>query len=240
GRADGTDARAGLRTPRSPHARQRPGRRGEGGRTGSGDHARRRSGGADRPRGEAGRGLPPQGEHAPGRRGPPRDGDRLPERRDRSLRPGVRCPDTARRRSHRARQGTGGFVGDELSRELERRYANVRAAMGEHELDALIVSGSEYTGFEGAVTYLSGFQIVHRYAYVVVPLDGDPFVVFPTEARYVGEHGTSLLEQVFHDRPGEHIAGHAGSAGWRRIGVYGLDYVMSVRDFRALEGLRLV
>ena len=58
-------------------------------------------------------------------------------------------------------------------------YANVRAAMAEHALDALVVSGSEYSGFEGAVTYLSGFQIVHRYAYVVVPADGDPFVVFP-------------------------------------------------------------
>ena len=76
-----------------------------------------------------------------------------------------------------------------LDAELERRYENVRAAMAEHELDALIVSGSEYTGFEGSVTYLSGFQIVHRYAYVVVPADGEPQIVFPTEARYVGEHG---------------------------------------------------
>ena len=56
-----------------------------------------------------------------------------------------------------------------MDAELTRRYANVRAAMAEHELDALIVSGSEYSGFEGSVTYLSGFQIVHRYAYVVVP-----------------------------------------------------------------------
>ncbi len=123
--------------------------------------------------------------------------------------------------------------------ELERRYANVRAAMAAHDLDALIVSGSEYSGFEGAVTYLSGFQIVHRYAYVVVPADGDPFVVFPSEARYVGEHGTARIEQVFHDRPGEHIAAHAGGAGWKRVGVYGLDYVMAVRDERALEAASL-
>jgi len=121
--------------------------------------------------------------------------------------------------------------------ELDRRFANVRAAMAAHELDALVVSGSEYTGFEGAVTYLSGFQIVHRYAYVVVPAEGDPFVVFPSEARYVGEHGTARIEQVFHDRPGEQIADRARGAGWRRIGVYGLDYVMPVRDYPALEGL---
>ena len=61
----------------------------------------------------------------------------------------------------------------DLAAELERRHANVRAAMGEHGLDALIVSGNEYSGFEGAVTYMSGFQIVHRYAYVVLPADGD-------------------------------------------------------------------
>ena len=68
----------------------------------------------------------------------------------------------------------------ELRVELDRRFANVRAAMAAHSLDALVVAGSEYTGFEGSVTYLSGFQIVHRYAYVVVPADGDPFIVFPT------------------------------------------------------------
>jgi Xaa-Pro aminopeptidase len=112
--------------------------------------------------------------------------------------------------------------------------------MGEHGLDALIVSGSEYSGFEGAVTYMSGFQIVHRYAYVVVPADGEPFVVFPTEARYVGEHGTSPLEQVFDPLPGAYIARYARDAGWRRLGVYGLDYIMTVRDYRALDGLELV
>ena len=127
-----------------------------------------------------------------------------------------------------------------LSAELERRYANVRAAMAEADLDALVVSGSEYSGFEGAVTYLSGFQIVHRYAYVVVPAEGDPSIVFPSEARYVGEHGTAAIEQVFHDRPGEHIAERARGAGWRRVGVYGLDYVMTVRDRGALDGLEPV
>lgn len=124
--------------------------------------------------------------------------------------------------------------------ELERRHANARAAMAEHGVDALIVSGSEYSGFEGAVTYMSGFQIVHRYAYVVLPLEGEPSIVFPTEARYVGEHGTTPLEQVFHPRPGEHMAAQARAAGWKRIGVYGLDYIMAVRDYQSLAGLELV
>ena len=124
--------------------------------------------------------------------------------------------------------------------DLDRRYANVRAAMAEHSLDALVVAGSEYSGFEGAVTYLTGFQIVHRYAYAVVPADGDPFVVFPSEARYVGEHGTTLIEQRFDPHPGAAIASHARDAGWRRLGVYGLDYVMTVRDYRPLEGFDIV
>ena len=127
-----------------------------------------------------------------------------------------------------------------LRAELERRYANVRDAMAAAELDGLVVAGSEYSGFEGAVTYLSGFQIVHRYAYVVVPADGDPFVVFPSEARYVGEHATALVEQRFDPHPGAAIAAHARDAGWRRIGVYGLDYVMTVRDYRELGAFDVV
>jgi Xaa-Pro aminopeptidase len=118
--------------------------------------------------------------------------------------------------------------------EIQRRYANVRAALERDGLDAALVCGSEYTGFEGAVTYLSGFVIVHRHAYVLLPLQGEPAVVFPAEARYVGEHGTSWVEQqVFADRPGEWLAERLRG---RRVGVYGLDYAMPVRDFQALEG----
>ena len=128
----------------------------------------------------------------------------------------------------------------DLESELARRHSKMKAAIGAHGLDALIVSGSEYSGFEGAVTYMSGFQIVHRYAYVVLPADGEAFVVFPTEARYVGEHAMTPLEQTFHGRPGDHIADRARAAGWKRVGVYGLDYIMTVRDYRALDGLELV
>jgi Xaa-Pro aminopeptidase len=117
--------------------------------------------------------------------------------------------------------------------DIERRYANVRSALERDGLDAALVCGSEYTGFEGAVTYLSGFQIVHRYAYVVLPREGDPAIVFPSEARYVGEHGTSWIEdQVFADRPGDWLADRLRG---QRVGVYGLDYAMAVRDHEALE-----
>ena len=120
-----------------------------------------------------------------------------------------------------------------VNSETERRYGLVREAMARDGLDAVIVSGNEYTGFEGAVTYMSGFVIVHRYAYVLLPLEGDPAIVFPREARYVGEHGTTWIdEQVFVDRPGEWLANRVRG---QRVGVYGRDYVMTVRDHEALE-----
>ena len=118
--------------------------------------------------------------------------------------------------------------------EVERRYRAVREALARDDLDAAVVSGSEYTGFEGAVTYLSGFVIVHRYAYVLLPREGDPVLVFPREARYVGEHGTTWIEeQVFADRPGEWLADRLRG---QRVGVYGLDYAMTVRDYAVLAG----
>jgi Xaa-Pro aminopeptidase len=128
----------------------------------------------------------------------------------------------------------GSGVGAVPQEEVERRYASVREAMARDGLDAVIVSGSEYTGFEGAVTWLSGFTIVHRYAYVLLPLEGEPAIVFPGEARYVGEHATTWIEQQeFVDRPGEWLAGRVRG---KRVGVYGLDYVMTVRDHGALAG----
>ena len=120
------------------------------------------------------------------------------------------------------------------SAEIDRRYGRIREAMARDSLDAVIVAGNEYSGFEGAVTYMSGFVIVHRYAYVLLPLAGDPVIVFPREATYVGEHGTTWIEQqMFVDKPGEWLADQVRG---KRVGVYGLDYVMTVRDYRALEG----
>ena len=119
--------------------------------------------------------------------------------------------------------------------EIERRYRNTRQAMAEHDLDALIVSGSEYTGFEGAVRYLCGFHILHRYAYVVVPADGEPTAVFPREATWVGDHTATFIDQqVKTPHCGEWIAKECKSNGWKRVGVYGLEYIIPVRDYQAL------
>jgi len=127
--------------------------------------------------------------------------------------------------------------------EIDRRYANTRAAMAAADLDALIISGSEYTGFEGAVRYMCGFHILHRYAYVVIPMEGDPVAVFPREATWVGDHSAVFVdEQVKVPHCGEWMAERCKSSGWNRIGIYGLEYIIPVRDYQALAdaGLSLV
>ena len=115
--------------------------------------------------------------------------------------------------------------------EIQRRFDNVRAQAKEDGLDAVVIAGSEYTGFEGAVRYLSGFRILHRYAYVLLPVEGEPSIIFPKEARWVGDHGESWIEdKVFAEHPGQWIA----ERGFKKIGVYGLEYVMPVRDYRPI------
>lgn len=127
--------------------------------------------------------------------------------------------------------------------EIDRRTETLRSRMEVAGLDALIVCGNQYTGFEGAVRYVSGFEIVHRYVYVLLPLTGDPVLVFPAEARWIGDKSKPWVkEHVWADVPGEWLFTQAKSRNWKRLGVYGLDYIMTVRDYCALAqaGLDLV
>ena len=102
-------------------------------------------------------------------------------------------------------------------------------------LDALIVCGNQYAGFEGAVFYLSGFEIVHRYVYVVLPLAGEPTLVFPREAQWIGDKSKPWVrDQVWPEIPGKWIAARGRERHWRRVGIYGLDSIMAVRDYREL------
>jgi Xaa-Pro dipeptidase len=119
--------------------------------------------------------------------------------------------------------------------EIDRRYQSLRAAMERENLDALIVCGNQYAGFEGAVLYVSGFEIVHRYVYVVVPLSGEPTLVFPREARWIGDKQKPWVkDHVWPDVPGQWIRDRARERGWKRVGVYGMNFVMAVRDYREL------
>jgi Xaa-Pro aminopeptidase len=119
--------------------------------------------------------------------------------------------------------------------EIDRRYSALRAAMQRDHLDALLVCGNQYAGFEGAVRYVSGFEIVHRYAYVLLPLAGEPTLVFPAEARWIGDKKKPWVrDQVWPEIPGRWLRDRAQERRWKRLGVYGTDAVMAVRDYREL------
>ncbi len=107
--------------------------------------------------------------------------------------------------------------------------------MAQAGLDALLICGNQYAGFEGAVFYLSGFEIVHRYVYVLLPLEGEPTLVFPREARWIGDKIKPWVkDQVWPDIPGQWIRDRAADRKWKRLGVYGMNFVMAVRDYREL------
>src|SRR5438128_513050 len=107
--------------------------------------------------------------------------------------------------------------------------------MEREALDALIVCGNQYAGFEGAVLYTSGFEIVHRYVYVLIQLEGEPTLVFPREARWIGDKAKPWVkDQVWPDIPGQWIRERGRKCDWKRVGVYGMNFIMAVRDYRGL------
>ena len=119
--------------------------------------------------------------------------------------------------------------------ELTRRYSNVREALARDGLDAAIVCGSEYTGFEGAVTYMSGFTIVHRYAYVLLPLEGERRS--SSRPRRATSASTATRGSSSRSSSTGRASGSPIVCAGKRVGVYGLDYVMTVRDFAALAAM---
>jgi Xaa-Pro dipeptidase len=121
-------------------------------------------------------------------------------------------------------------------KEIDRRYSNIRAAMAANKVDVLIVCGNQYAGFEGAIRYVSGFEIVHRYVYVLVPLSGEPTLVFPREARWIGDKKAPWVrDQVWTEIPGKWLREKIAEKKWKRVAVYGLDFIMAVRDYRELQ-----
>ena len=121
--------------------------------------------------------------------------------------------------------------------EIDRRFQLLRQRMAEEQLDAVLICGNQYAGFEGAVRYYSGFEIVHRYVYVLIPLAGDPLLLFPAEARWIGDKSRPWVrEHVWAETPGTWIREYGQARHWKRLGIYGLNFVMPVRDYQALEG----
>src|ERR1700680_2596149 len=120
--------------------------------------------------------------------------------------------------------------------EIDRRYNNIRAAMQAENVDALVVCGNQYAGFEGAVRYTSDFEIVHRYVYVLIPLSGDPVLVFPREARWIGDKKAPFVsEKVWAEIPGKWLRDEIEKRHWQRVAVYGMDFIMAVRDYVEMQ-----
>lgn len=107
--------------------------------------------------------------------------------------------------------------------------------MAAEGIDALLVCGNQYSGFEGAVRYLSGFEIVHRYVFVLLPLEGEPCLIFPKEARWIGDKAKPWVkDQHWPEAPGRWLRQEAAARGFQRLGIYGLEFAMPVRDYREL------
>ena len=124
-----------------------------------------------------------------------------------------------------------------VTSEIPRRYDNIRAAMREQNVDALIVCGNQYAGFEGAVFYVSGFEIVHRYVYVLIPLEGDP-TLLSSRRRRAGSATRRSRSSRKKSGPRFPAAGCASARMTQAgsgVAVYGLDYIMAVRDYRELQ-----
>ena len=121
---------------------------------------------------------------------------------------------------------------DGTSSELERRYANTRAAMARarpRRADRLAAASTPASRA--------------RHVHLRLP-DRPPLRLRGAAGRRRAVRSSSrprratsastarpTIEQVFADRPGRGDRGAREGAGWKRIGVYGLDYIMTVRDY---------
>ena len=70
---------------------------------------------------------------------------------------------------------------------------------------------------------------------MVIPANGDPVAVFPKEATWVGDHSATFIprrELPLHC--GEWMADFLKGEGAKKVGVYGMEFILSVCDYRAL------
>src|SRR6266851_7033271 len=93
--------------------------------------------------------------------------------------------------------------------EYARRYAALRDKMREHKLDCVIVPGGpSHWSFGGGMQWLTGHWEWHAIAsYVVVPLDGEPTLVFSmggTHAEVCRRECANALTDVRHSRSGKY------------------------------------
>ena len=93
--------------------------------------------------------------------------------------------------------------------EYQRRYQALREKMREHKLDCVIVPGGpSHWSFGGGMQWLTGHWEWHAISsYVVVPLDGEPTLVFSmggTHAEACRRECANALSDVRHSRSGKY------------------------------------
>src|SRR4051794_2171625 len=93
--------------------------------------------------------------------------------------------------------------------EYERRYAALRSKMREHKLDAVIVPGGpSHWSFGAGMLWLTGHFEWHALAaYVLVPLDGEPTLIYSmggTHAEAVRRQVDVVVKDVRHSRNGRY------------------------------------
>jgi Xaa-Pro aminopeptidase len=93
--------------------------------------------------------------------------------------------------------------------EYDRRYAALRAKMREHKLDAMIVPGGpSHWSFGAGMLWLTGHFEWHALAaYVLVPLDGEPTMIYSmggTHAEAVRRQVEVAVQDVRHSRNGRY------------------------------------
>ena len=129
-----------------------------------------------------------------------------------SHQPGSRCARASIRMRHSPTCTTPYYrdaVYDHFSRQgYARRYAALRDKMREHKLDCVIVRAPSHWSFGGGMQWLTGHWEWHAIAsYVVVPLDGEPTLVFSmggTHAEACRRECANALADIRHSRNGRY------------------------------------
>jgi Xaa-Pro dipeptidase len=117
------------------------------------------------------------------------------------------------------------------AKEITRRIDAVREEMGRAGLGGLIVFSQVVLGEKAAVRYLSGYRLLTRKDYLVLPLSGDPCLIVPTLGQQKAALETSWITDIRHggDTPGmiRHVAETVRTSGIGRetIGICGFDSI---------------
>lgn len=119
--------------------------------------------------------------------------------------------------------------------ERDRRWAALSKAMGDREIDALVVVSNDYNGHRGGLRYLTNLHQAAFYSYVVLPRDGAAIPVLPMamvgydrgdwieDFHFTGDMKSGLVE----------VLKGLGAPG--RIGVVGMSQIMRVEDYLFLK-----